>query len=231
MYHPLEVFWCCWVLAGWCWKRHLGVKIGQCSERCGVGISSARVRCHGTGDIHFPCRHRHNWGARLHCGLGGPNRGREGWGQSPWRENPGRRRRWRTRACLRCNSGGDGGRWWQWDRMCWWYLMLSMSPCRTVASIRRTPSAGIGKSQWGDQGLRGGPESRSSSRWDSHFHSYMLTIYVRVYWLWELVVFYSLVRRGYIRKVTVQLVQNFFHEFGVLIVFHAANEKTGRKED
>ena len=43
--------------------------------------------------------------------------------------------------------------------------------------------------------------------------------------------FYSLVRRGYIRKVSVKLVQIFFHAFAVLIVFHAANEKTGRKED
>ena len=73
--------------------------------------------------------------------------------------------------------------------------------------------------------------SRSSSRWDFHFHSYVLTIYVRLYWILELVVFYSLVRRGYIHKVSVQLVQIFFHMFAVLIVFHAANEKTGRKQD
>ena len=53
-------------------------------------------------------------------------------------------------------------------------------------------------------------QSRSSSRWDFHFHSYMLMIYVRLYWILELVVFYSLVRRGYIHKVSVQLVQNFF---------------------
>ena len=54
------------------------------------------------------------------------------------------------------------------------------------------------------------PLSRSSSRWDSHFHSYVLTIYVHFYWLWELVVFYSLVRRRYIRKVSVQLVPKYF---------------------
>ena len=50
-------------------------------------------------------------------------------------------------------------------------------------------------------------KSLSSSRWDFHFHSYVLTIYVRLYWILELVVFYSLVRRGYIRKVSVQSVQ------------------------
>ena len=52
--------------------------------------------------------------------------------------------------------------------------------------------------------------SRSSSRWDFHFHSYVLTIYVRLYWILELVVFYSLVRRGYIRKVSIQLVPKHF---------------------
>ena len=52
--------------------------------------------------------------------------------------------------------------------------------------------------------------SRSSSRWDFHFHSYVLTIYVRLFWLLEVVVFYSLVRRGYIRKVSVQLVPKYF---------------------
>ena len=54
------------------------------------------------------------------------------------------------------------------------------------------------------------PLSRSSSRWDSHFHSYVLTLYVRLYLLWELVVFYFLVLRGYIRKVSVQLVPKYF---------------------
>ena len=53
-------------------------------------------------------------------------------------------------------------------------------------------------------------QSRSSSRWDFHFHSYVLTIYVRVYWILELIVFYSLVRRGYIRKVSVQSVPKYF---------------------
>ena len=52
--------------------------------------------------------------------------------------------------------------------------------------------------------------SRSSSRWDFHFHSYVLTIYVCLYCIFELVVFYSLVRRGYIRKVSVQLVHICF---------------------
>ena len=52
--------------------------------------------------------------------------------------------------------------------------------------------------------------SGSSSRWDFHFHSYVLIIYVRLYWILELLIFYSLVRRGYIRKVSVQLVQKYF---------------------
>ena len=52
--------------------------------------------------------------------------------------------------------------------------------------------------------------SRSSSRWDFHFHSYVLTIYVFLYWILEPVVFYSLVRRGYIHKVSVKLVQISF---------------------
>ena len=53
-------------------------------------------------------------------------------------------------------------------------------------------------------------QSRSSSIWGFHFHSYVLTIYVRLYWLLELVVFYSLVRRRYIRKVSLQLVPKYF---------------------
>ena len=52
--------------------------------------------------------------------------------------------------------------------------------------------------------------SRSSSRWEFYFHSYMLTIYVCLYWILELVIFYSLIRRGYIRKVSVQLAQKYF---------------------
>ena len=38
----------------------------------------------------------------------------------------------------------------------------------------------------------------------------MRTIYVRLYLILELVVFYFLVRRGYIRKVSVQLVPEYF---------------------
>ena len=52
--------------------------------------------------------------------------------------------------------------------------------------------------------------SHSSYRWNFHFHSYVLLIYVCLYWLLELVVFYSLVRRRYIRKVSVQLVPKYF---------------------
>ena len=43
--------------------------------------------------------------------------------------------------------------------------------------------------------------------------------------------FYSLIRRGYIRKVSVQFVTKYFIAFAVLIVFHASNEKNGRKQD
>ena len=38
----------------------------------------------------------------------------------------------------------------------------------------------------------------------------MLTIYFRLYWILEFVVFYFLARRGYIRKVSVQLVPKYF---------------------
>ena len=50
----------------------------------------------------------------------------------------------------------------------------------------------------------------SKSRWDFHFHYYVLTIYVCLYWILELIVFNSLVRRGYISKVSVQLVPKHF---------------------
>ena len=45
-------------------------------------------------------------------------------------------------------------------------------------------------------------QSRSISRCDFHFHSYVLIIYFLLYWILELIVFNSLVRKGYIRKVT-----------------------------
>ena len=63
---------------------------------------------------------------------------------------------------------------------------------------------------WGIIKVIGLLVSCSSSRWDSHFHHYVLTIYVCLYWLWELVVFYFLVRKRYIRKVSVQLVPKYF---------------------
>ena len=69
------------------------------------------------------------------------------------------------------------------------------------------------------------PQSRSSSRWDFHFHSYVLTIYVCLSWILELVVFYSLVRRGTYARLVYNWYQNIFHTIAVLIVFHAANEK------
>ena len=43
--------------------------------------------------------------------------------------------------------------------------------------------------------------------------------------------FFSLVCRGYIRKVSVQLIPKYFYAIAVLIVFHVANEKTRRKQD
>ena len=52
--------------------------------------------------------------------------------------------------------------------------------------------------------------SRSRFRWESHFRFYVLSTYVRLYWSWELVFFYSPVRTGYIRKVSVHLVQKYF---------------------
>ena len=52
--------------------------------------------------------------------------------------------------------------------------------------------------------------SCSNSRWDSRFHFFVLRIYVCLYWLREIVFFFSPVRRGYIRKVSVHLVQKYF---------------------
>ena len=72
--------------------------------------------------------------------------------------------------------------------------------------------------------------SSSSSRWDCRFHSYVLTIYIRIYWFWELVVFYSLVRRVYICKVSVQLV--WYARGGALLInmhiFSSINRKVSR---
>ena len=57
----------------------------------------------------------------------------------------------------------------------------------------------------------------------------MLTIYVSLYLLLELVLFYSLVRRVYIRKVSIQLAPDFLNVITVLKVFHLANEKNRMK--
>ena len=54
------------------------------------------------------------------------------------------------------------------------------------------------------------PLSRSIPIWDSCLPFYMLRIYVRLYWLREIVVFNSPVRRRYIRKVSVHSVQKYF---------------------
>ena len=67
--------------------------------------------------------------------------------------------------------------------------------------------------------------SSSSSRWDFHFHSYVLTIYVCLYWILELVVVYSLVRRGYIRKVSVQLVTKYFSRVCSTDIFSCSKRK------
>ena len=52
--------------------------------------------------------------------------------------------------------------------------------------------------------------SRSSSRWEPHFHFYVLRIYARLCWSRETVSFNSPVRRGYIHKVNLHLVQKYF---------------------
>ena len=54
----------------------------------------------------------------------------------------------------------------------------------------------------------------SRSKWDYHLPFYGLGIYVRLYWSWELVFFLSRVRRGYIHKFSVHLVQKYFpHDY------------------
>ena len=52
----------------------------------------------------------------------------------------------------------------------------------------------------------------SRSLWESHFLFYVLSIYLCLYWSWELVFFYSHARRGDIRKVNVHLVQKYFSQ-------------------
>ena len=44
-------------------------------------------------------------------------------------------------------------------------------------------------------------------------------------------IFYSLVRRGTYAMLVYNWYRNIFHAFAVLIVSHAANEKTGRRQD
>ena len=72
--------------------------------------------------------------------------------------------------------------------------------------------------------------SRSRSRWDFHFHSYVLTIYVCLYWILELVVFNSLVRRGCIRKVSVQLVPKYFSRVCSTDSFSCSEQKNWKKK-
>ena len=73
--------------------------------------------------------------------------------------------------------------------------------------------------------------SRSSSRWDFHIRSYVLTMYVRLYWILELVVFHSLVIMGYICKVSVQLGPQYFPPDCSTDIFSCSKQKTGRKQD
>ena len=65
--------------------------------------------------------------------------------------------------------------------------------------------------------------SISSSIWDSHLHSYVLTLYVRLYWIWKLLVFTLLYVGGTYARLVLSWHQNIFHMIAVLIVFHAAN--------
>ena len=51
--------------------------------------------------------------------------------------------------------------------------------------------------------------SCSSSRWDFHFHSYVLTIYVRLYWILELVFFNLL----YVGGTYARLVYSWYRFF------------------
>ena len=73
--------------------------------------------------------------------------------------------------------------------------------------------------------------SCSSSRWYFHFHSYALTIYIRLYSILELVVFHFLVRRGCIRKVSVQLVPKYFSRDCSTDSFSCSEPKNRRKQD
>ena len=58
-----------------------------------------------------------------------------------------------------------------------------------------------------------------------------VTIYVRLYWILELIVFTILYVGGKYSRLVYNWYKNIFHAFAVLILFHAANEKTGRKQD
>ena len=55
--------------------------------------------------------------------------------------------------------------------------------------------------------------SSSSSRWDFHFHSYVLTIYVCLYWILELVVFTLLYVGGKYARLVYNWYRNIFHTF------------------
>ena len=63
----------------------------------------------------------------------------------------------------------------------------------------------------------------SSSRWDYHFPFFVLSIYVHLYWSWELVVFTLLYVGGTYAKLVYTWYKNIFRMIEVLILFYAAN--------
>ena len=83
----------------------------------------------------------------------------------------------------------------------------------TKVSMGITKACDIANINEGCTGYTQLRQSRFSSRWDYNFQSYMLIIYIRLYSLYSLVVFHSLVRRGYILKVSVQLVPKYFSRY------------------
>ena len=60
--------------------------------------------------------------------------------------------------------------------------------------------------------------SRSTSWWDSHFHSCVLTIYIRLYSLWELLVFTILYVGVTYTRLVYSWYQNIFHQFRVHVL-------------
>ena len=61
------------------------------------------------------------------------------------------------------------------------------------------------------------------------FHSYVLTIYICLYWILELIFFYSVVSRKYIRKVSVKLVPKYFSRDCSTESFSCGEQKKRKK--